>query len=190
MTDIRITEADREAAQALCVSGWTHAGAAFARHRIEAVAKQDAEIQRQREVIEAWHAIDRRRDAEAARLTNDLKERAKLIVELLVMPKANVGFAGDVHIRRARRIIDGDNDAKAQGEANYRAYCAADPDHVHDGTIDELKLVARMIDEYAADALPANEHGQIHFARAMLESAGGAIKAYLAALKEPSHDEG
>lgn len=44
-----ITDADREAAQALCASGWTYAGLAFARHREqavqEAVAERDARIE-------------------------------------------------------------------------------------------------------------------------------------------------
>ena len=31
---VEVTDADREAAQALCASGWTHAIDAFARHRI------------------------------------------------------------------------------------------------------------------------------------------------------------
>lgn len=106
-------------------------------------------------------------------------ELAVLTVELLVMPKANVGFAGDVHIRRARRIIDGEHDIKAAGEANYQAYRRALPDVGADGTREGLATVLRMIDEYAADALPANEQGQVHFARAMLESASDEIRAFL-----------
>ena len=115
-----------------------------------------------------------------ARLIEQLNERAKLIVELLQMIRfGNQGFAGGIHIQRARRIIDGLPEAIAEGEANYRAYCLASPDHVHEGTLEELATCARMLDEYGIKEMPANEKGQIEFNRALMESTVGAINAYI-----------
>lgn len=48
-----------------------------------------------------------------------------------------------------------------------------------EGTREELEMCARMIDTYAADAFPANELGQIHFGRAMMESVADTIRAFL-----------
>lgn len=125
------------------------------------------------------HLALAREDRDAA-LIEQLNERAKLIVELLQMIRfGNQGFAGGVHIQRARRIIDGLPEAIAEGEANYRAYCLASPDHVHEGTLEELATCARMLDEYGIKEMPANEKGQIEFNRALMESTVGAINAYI-----------
>lgn len=67
-------------------------------------------------------------------------------------------------------------------EAALAASRAADPDYVHEGTLDGLAQVARMIEIWGPETFPVSEHGQIHFGRAMLESAEGEIKAYLARL--------
>lgn len=125
------------------------------------------------------HLALAREDRDAA-LIEQLNERAKLIVELLQMIRfGNQGFAGGIHIQRARRIIDGLPEAIAEGEANYRAYCLASPDHVHEGTLEELATCARMLDEYGIKEMPANEKGQIEFNRALMESTVGAINAYI-----------
>lgn len=125
------------------------------------------------------HLALAREDRDAA-LIEQLNERAKLIVELLQMIRfGNQGFAGGVHIQRARRIIDGLPEAIAEGEANYRAYCLASHDHVHEGTLEELATCARMLDEYGIKEMPANEKGQIEFNRAMMESTVRAINAYI-----------
>lgn len=52
---INVTQADRDAAQALCASGWTHAIEAFARHREAAEAASKA---REAALVEAlrWYA--------------------------------------------------------------------------------------------------------------------------------------
>jgi hypothetical protein len=109
------------------------------------------------------------------------KELAGLIVELLMHV---VGLPPDdkgrLLIKRARRVVDGLPDAIAAGEANYRAYCAADPDHAPDGTIESLATCAHMLEEYGPDCLPANEHGQVHFARAMMDATATQIRAFLA----------
>jgi predicted ATPase with chaperone activity len=44
MTAPVVTQADRDAAQALCASGWTHAIEAFARHRTAAEAASAATV--------------------------------------------------------------------------------------------------------------------------------------------------
>lgn len=68
-------------------------------------------------------------------------------------------------------------------EEALEASRAADPDYVHEGTLDGLAMVVRMIETWGPETFPVNEFGQIHFGRAMLESAAGEIKAYLARLE-------
>ena len=50
-----VTPFDQDAAQALCASGWTHAGEAFARHRIAAEAAQLEALREAREAL-GWAA--------------------------------------------------------------------------------------------------------------------------------------
>lgn len=114
-----------------------------------------------------------------AELIEQLNERAVLIVELLahsVCPGKNLV----VLKRRARRVIDGHPEAIAAGEANYRAYCAADPDHAPEGTLESLATCAHMLEEYGPECCPANESGQVDFVRAMMDATAGDIRAYLA----------
>jgi hypothetical protein len=109
------------------------------------------------------------------------REMAALIVELLAIIRfGNSGFAGDLHIQRARRIIDGQSEPIAEGEANYRAYCAADPDHMPEGTAESLATCAHMLEEYGPECFPANEVGQVHFARGMMDATAREIRAFLA----------
>jgi hypothetical protein len=49
-----------------------------------------------------------------------------------------------------------------------------------EGTRESLARVAAMFDTYAPDCFPANELGQVHFARAMMEAAADEIRAFLA----------
>lgn len=49
-----------------------------------------------------------------------------------------------------------------------------------EGTLESLGRCAAMLDAYAPDLYPPNEHGQVHFARAMMESVADEIKAFLA----------
>ena len=64
------------------------------------------------------------------------------------------------------------------GEADYRAFCQ-NADREADGTLESLAVVARMLREYGIAELPANEHGQVDFMRAIMESATAEIEAYL-----------
>lgn len=66
------------------------------------------------------------------------------------------------------------------GEADYKRWRAIDPDHVPDGTIDSLETCAAMLETYGPDCFPANEHGQVHFARSMMDATAEEIRAYLA----------
>lgn len=48
-----------------------------------------------------------------------------------------------------------------------------------DGSREELERCARMLDTYAPELFPANDLGQIDFARAMMESVADVIRAFL-----------
>jgi hypothetical protein len=58
-----------------------------------------------------------------------------------------------------------------------------------EGTAESLGRCATMLDTYAPDLYPANEKGQVHFARAMMESVADEIRAYLAARPTPAADD-
>lgn len=49
-----------------------------------------------------------------------------------------------------------------------------------EGTRESLARCAKMLNTYAPECFPANEKGQVDFARAMMESAADEITAYLA----------
>lgn len=104
-----------------------------------------------------------------------LNQRANLIVELLAIIAAHDLPAKRTLINRAKRTIDGSSD----GEANYRAYCVADLDHKPEGTPEALGQCARMLEEYGPDCFPANDSGQVHFARAMMDATAAEIRAAL-----------
>ncbi|TPM06777.1 MULTISPECIES: hypothetical protein [unclassified Mesorhizobium] len=61
---------------------------------------------------------------------------------------------------------------ESTGELAYQRYCAAQP-------VDEVdaELTLTMLETWAPACLPANEQGQVHFARAMLDSAAATIRA-------------
>lgn len=63
------------------------------------------------------------------------------------------------------------------GEANYQAYCAA----CRSDEQIEPELTLRMIETWSPEVLPANERGQVHFARIMLDSAASTIRFLLQA---------
>lgn len=50
-----------------------------------------------------------------------------------------------------------------------------------EGTRESLERCARMLDTHAPDLFPANDKGQVHFARAMMESVADEIRAFLEA---------
>ncbi len=55
-----------------------------------------------------------------------------------------------------------------------------------EGTLKSLKRCASMLNTYAPDCFPANENGQVHFVRAMMESVADEIDAYLAEHAPPA----
>lgn len=64
------------------------------------------------------------------------------------------------------------------GEEIYRQYQQqVRKEHPPDGTIDSLRTVVSMIQQYAIPELPANENGQIPFMRAIFESVIEEIEA-------------
>jgi hypothetical protein len=67
-----------------------------------------------------------------------------------------------------------------RGELDYRAYCNADPAHDAEGTRESLSTTAAMLETYGPECFPANERGQIDFARSMTDSAAAEIRAFLA----------
>lgn len=54
-----------------------------------------------------------------------------------------------------------------------------------EGTRESLETCARMLDTYGPECFPANELGQVDFARAMMESVADNIRAYLDATRAP-----
>lgn len=85
------------------------------------------------------------------------------------------------HILEASLGDDPRNDFDfPEGEAKYRQYCAEiEPDLDAASDREDLHLTVRMLEAWAPDALPANEHGQVHFARAMLDSAARSLRQAL-----------
>jgi hypothetical protein len=57
-------------------------------------------------------------------------------------------------------------------------------DGAPEGTLESLERCARMLNQYAPDCFPANEQGQIDFARAMMESVADEIMAFIANTKK------
>ena len=68
-----------------------------------------------------------------------------------------------------------ENEAKA---AALRAQSRAG-DGKPEGTAESLARCAKMLNEYAPECFPANEHGQVHFVRAMMESVADEIRTFL-----------
>lgn len=73
-----------------------------------------------------------------------------------------------------------------EGEAKLREWRANDPDVQPDGTAETLATCATMLETYGPDCFPANEHGQVHFARAMMDSVAAEIRAFLANTTPPT----
>lgn len=63
--------------------------------------------------------------------------------------------------------------------ADFRARQRATEDGEPDGTREGLEQCVRMLDTYAPECFPANEQGQVHFARAMMESVADEIREFL-----------
>lgn len=130
-----------------------------------------------------------------AELADTLSKRTAEIFSALaglrsVVATGGKGFADQVHITRADRILAQAPDHFSTAETELKLMRAADPLHEHEGTAEGLQLVATMIETWAPETFPVNENGQIHFGRAMLDSAAGEIRAYLArqAAQDPPRD--
>lgn len=74
----------------------------------------------------------------------------------------------------------GETDMNSPGELLAAKYRAADKgENGPEGTREALEQCARMLDTYAPDLHPANELGQVDFARAMMNSVTDEIRAFL-----------
>jgi hypothetical protein len=78
-----------------------------------------------------------------------------------------------------RHMMTGLPTGQSKGEEDYRRYRASIPVEFG-GTREDLERALGMFENWMPDALPANDAGQIHFARAVGESLADAVKAYLA----------
>jgi hypothetical protein len=75
------------------------------------------------------------------------------------------------------------------GELDYRAFCESrSPEDGPDGTLESLATVATMLETYGPECFPANEQGQVDFARSMMDSAAEEIRAFIA--KQPPQGDG
>lgn len=80
-------------------------------------------------------------------------------------------------------------DTATPGEVLYAAYLANERawgEGKPEGTRESLERCAKMLETYGPDLYPANELGQVDFARAMMESVVGEIRAFLSATSGPS----
>lgn len=70
--------------------------------------------------------------------------------------------------------------------ARFRAGMRETEDGKPDGTREGLAKCVTMIETWLPECLPANAKGQVHFARAMMESVSDEIAAYLKATGNPA----
>ncbi len=71
------------------------------------------------------------------------------------------------------------------GEELARKYRAERPaDEGPEGTREALERCAKMLETYGPDCFPANDKGQVHFARAMMDSTADEIWAFLKTLPD------
>lgn len=78
------------------------------------------------------------------------------------------------------------NPDSAKGESNYASYLAQERvsgEGKPEGTRESLERCAKMLETYGPDLYPANELGQVDFARAMMDSVVGEVRAFLEATK-------
>jgi len=90
-------------------------------------------------------------------------------------------------LRAARQLITAITapDSKESGEVKAKVYRTA-ATHNGDGkplgTRESLAGCVSMLDAWLPECFPANEQGQVDFARGMMESVADEIRAYLATL--------
>lgn len=121
----------------------------------------------------------------ALALSDELKRRTFIVGGLLSVIKADQrGFADGTLLNAAETMLtEIGPEKRAEAEYSYKSYCIADPEHKPDGTLESLAVTAQMIETWGPECWPANEHGQVDFARAMMESAAAEIRAFLASVK-------
>lgn len=66
------------------------------------------------------------------------------------------------------------------GELDWQAWAKSERDAQPEGTPEALATCAAMLEEYGADCFPANDQGQVHFARSMMDATASEIRAFLA----------
>lgn len=84
------------------------------------------------------------------------------------------------HVNEFLRLGKG-GDASEENEKRAEALRAEsrEGDGKPEGTREALERCAKMLDTYGPECFPANDKGQIHFARAMMESTVDEIRAFL-----------
>jgi hypothetical protein len=83
----------------------------------------------------------------------------------------------------ARNYLDDNPEPNPEGEtkaAAFRTEMAKTENGKPGDTLADLLVCAKMLNTYIPECFPANEHGQIHFARAMMETTADTICAYVA----------
>lgn len=63
--------------------------------------------------------------------------------------------------------------------AKLRAEIRASEEGKPKGTLDSLKGTAKILNYYAVECFPANDKGQVHFVRAIMEVAADEITEFL-----------
>lgn len=134
----------------------------------------------------AAHADEREGRAPLERALKSLRalqEGAAVAMPAFENNKAVYDFLCAIHREAAKGQLASD-DTSNEGERLAAEYRASDLHQTEiDATPQGLAQIVTMLDTWIPDALPANELGQIPFARAMAESAADTIRAYLADLK-------
>lgn len=67
-------------------------------------------------------------------------------------------------------------------EARLRSARQADPNAQPEGTLDALIRCAQMLETWGPECFPADEAGQVHFARCMMDATAAEIRAYVGGL--------
>lgn len=117
----------------------------------------------------------------ALALSDELKRRTFMVSGLMSIVAADGrGFADGVLLNSAKTMMgELSPESRAKAEYAYKSACLADLESAPDGTRESLAMVAEMIETWGPECWPANKHGQVDFARAMMESAAAEIRAFL-----------
>lgn len=86
--------------------------------------------------------------------------------------------AAAIALRALADQVDGRND----GERRFKEWLETNPEAKPEGTVEALAQSATMLETWGPECFPVDEHGKVHFARAMMEGVAVEIRAFLAAL--------